>query len=195
LRKEPYYTTQKYAFAFQRGEEKGFVYFFNAYHKALCLFANRYVKDMAGAEDIVEESFIKVWEKREQIETEEGFRNYLYKTVYHGCLRWLENNQRTAKHLNNYNSISPENERNFFENIVYAETLRQLHEAIQQLPIQCRKVCIKLYIEGKTVSQTATELEVTASTIRNQKARGIKLLKLKLGGWLLVASYWFLIVC
>ena len=75
---------------------------------------------------------------------------------------------------------SDDEEKDCTENIIRAETLRQVKEAMEQLPAQCKKVFYKLYIEGKTVAETANELHLTVSTIKNQKARGIKLLKLRL---------------
>jgi RNA polymerase sigma factor (sigma-70 family) len=71
-------------------------------------------------------------------------------------------------------------EKNFSENIVTAETLRQLKEAMDQLPAQCKKIFFKLYIERKSVAETSEELQLTVSTINNQKARGIKLLRIRL---------------
>ncbi|HLP39736.1 RNA polymerase sigma factor [Lacibacter sp.] len=153
---------------------------FKENHKSLCFFANRYVKDSNAALDIIEESFLKLWAKREQFGSEAGLRSYLYKTVYNGCLRWLENEKRKAHNLETYRIITDSPEQTCFENMVRAETLRQLHTAIEQLPGQCRTIVQKLYVDGKSVSEIATEMNLATSTVKNQKARGIKLLKLKL---------------
>jgi RNA polymerase sigma factor (sigma-70 family) len=73
--------------AFREGGEEGFTYFFNAYYKPLYFFAFSYLKDEAASEDIVSESFIKVWSKREKFEREGGVKSYLYKCVYTGCMK------------------------------------------------------------------------------------------------------------
>jgi RNA polymerase sigma-70 factor (family 1) len=169
----------QYIKSFRTGKERGFDFFFKSYYKALCFFANRYLNDLAAAEDIVSEAFMQLWKNHEKIETEIHLRNYLYKTVYHGCLRCLENEERKIRHEKSFAAMAEEYEKDFSENIVRAETLRQLKEAMNQLPAQCQKIFFKLYIEGKSVKETADELNLTASTIKNQKARGIKLLKIK----------------
>lgn len=143
-------------------------------------FAGRYVNDSNAALDIVEESFVKLWAKKEKFDSEAGLRSYLYKTVYNGCLRWLENEKRIQSNLAAYSIIADASEQTCFENMVRAETLRQLHAAITQLPTQCRSIVQKLYLEGQSVSEIAAEMNLSPSTIKNQKARGIKLLKLKL---------------
>jgi len=163
--------------AFKEGREEGFNYFFNSCYKPLYFFASRYVKDVHAAEDIITESFIKLWDKREIFETEAGIKAYLYKTVYNASVRWLQNQQRKTFHLSSYTKQNDITEQPYLNNIIKAETISNLHKAITHLPSQCRTVFTKLFIEGKSVSETAQEMNLTISTIKNQKARGIKLLK------------------
>lgn len=166
--------------SFKDGKERGFGFYFHTYYKAICFFANRYTKNSDAAEDIAEESFIKLWSNREKIEDEKHLRNWLYKTAYHGCLKWIEREKIKVKSEKALRLINETEEKDCTENIIRAETLRQVKEAMEKLPAQCKKVFYKLYIEGKTVAETANELQLTISTIKNQKARGIKLLKLRL---------------
>ncbi|MES1223238.1 MAG: RNA polymerase sigma-70 factor [Bacteroidota bacterium] len=179
----------QYFIFFREGEEKGFDFFFRQYYAALCFYANRYVKDAEASKDIVSDGFIQLWTNREKIETESHLKNYLYKTVYHGCLRRLENEERKTRHEKSFAAISETEEKDLTENIIRAETLRQLKDAMNQLPAQCKKIFFKLYIEGKSVKETAEELKLTTSTIKNQKARGIKLLRIKLTSLLLLFIY------
>jgi RNA polymerase sigma-70 factor (ECF subfamily) len=165
---------------FRKGNEEGFNYFFNTLYKPLHFFAIGYTQDKETAEDIIEDSFIKLWNKREIFETESGLKSYLYKTVHNACLRWLWQKQNRSRHNISYAKETTTTEHSYFENTVKAETINQLHQAIGQLPAQCKKVFTKLYIEGKSVSETAQEMDLTISTVKNQKARGIKLLKPKL---------------
>lgn len=170
-----------YLNSFRNGKEEGFAYYFQLYHQAVCYFARRYVQDAAVAEDLVEDAFINVWNKREQLDSECGLKNYLYKTVYHACLRWLERRQTRDNGLAQLALLSEQEEPDCCEMIIKAETLRLLREAMERLPEQCRQVFLKLYVEGKTVQETAVELRVTESTVYNQKARGVKLLRGRLG--------------
>jgi RNA polymerase sigma-70 factor (ECF subfamily) len=166
--------------AFKEGREEAFNYFFNSCYKPLYFFASRYVKDEAAAEDVITESFIKLWDKREIFETESGIKGYLYKSVYNACLRWLQQQQRKTVHTKSYTGQINTTEQSYLNDIIKAETIHQLHIAISQLPSQCKKIFTKLYIEGKQVSEIAKEMNLTISTIKNQKARGLKLLKPKL---------------
>jgi RNA polymerase sigma-70 factor (ECF subfamily) len=164
---------------FKKGKEEGFNYFFNSLYKPLYFFAIRYINDKAAAEDIVSDSFIKLWDKREIFETESGIKAYLYKSVYNASIRWLQQKQNRSIHLISYSKQNEISEQGYIHNIIKAETIQFLHNAIQHLPSQCQKVFTKLFIEGKSVSETAQEMNLTISTVKNQKARGIKLLKVK----------------
>jgi RNA polymerase sigma-70 factor (ECF subfamily) len=168
--------------------------FFNRYYKAVYFFACKYVKDGAVAEDIVENSFIKLWEKREQLESEAALRGYLYKTVYHGCLRWNSRQSMVDRRQKEIVYLSETVEKDCLENMIRAETLRRVKEAMEELPSECRKVFMKLFVEGKSVAEAAAELKVAVSTVKNQKARGIKILRMRLTSFLFVVfSLWFVV--
>ena len=64
-----------YLISFRNGEQEGFNYFFTIYYKSVYFFAVNYVKDSAAAEDIVENSFIKLWEKKNSINLGESGRS------------------------------------------------------------------------------------------------------------------------
>ena len=166
--------------AFKEGTEEGFTYYFNLWYKPLCFFAKSYTKDSNIAEDITGESFIRLWSKRSQFDTESGLKAYLYQTVYNACLRHIENKQRYLKHHSIIKQEATTEEQSCFHKIIKAETIHLIHKAIDSLPLQCRKVFIKLYIEQKTVTEIAGEMNLAKSTIKNQHARGLKLLKPKL---------------
>ena len=159
-----------------------FDFFFNSYYKAVYFLACKFLKDEDKVEDIVMESFVKVWERREKFEIEVKAKAYLYKCVYHGCLmeirrKTTDDGRRKEMEV----KVKVDVEEGYIENMIRAETLRQVYEAMDQLPVECRKVFVKLFVEGKSVADAANELKVAVSTVKNQKARGVKLLRMKLG--------------
>ena len=176
---QPYLSTD-YVQAFRKGESLGFEYFFNDLYKAVYFFAFSYVKDKPTAEDIVSISFIRLWNKRTIFENEAGIRGYLYKSVYNACIRHLQQKQNRGLHNISYANQIDTTQQSYIHTIIRAETINLLHKAISHLPAQCSIVFTKLYIEGKTVAETAQEMNIAISTVKNQKARGIKLLKPKL---------------
>jgi len=167
--------------AFRLGDSHAFDIVFNKYFRAIYFFAFKYVKQHLIAEDIASDSLIKLWKKRGRINDESDLKNYLYRIVYNSCLRWLERQKTKEKVYRLYRSKDVDMHKCFIEDLIQIETIRQVKKAIDELPPQCKKVFLKLYIDEKTVIETATELNIAISTVKNQKVRGIKLIRRKLG--------------
>jgi RNA polymerase sigma-70 factor (ECF subfamily) len=166
--------------SFRAGEERGFEYFFTSCFKRLSFFAHRYIPNQDVVEDIISDAFIKIWNKREIFVDEVFLRNYLYKIVRNACLRWLDNQQRYTKH-NQLAVLQNEIIQETIEqNIIRTETINHIYQALEHLPPACRTIFKKLYIEGKSVKETATELQLTDSTVKNQKLRGLRILRRQL---------------
>ena len=169
---------QDHVNAFQRGEEKGFTYFFNALYPALLYYAFRILGDKPTAEDVVEESFIKIWERHSTFTHPKVIKAWLYTTVRNGCLNRLQQQQRAINQQDQLAKLSEGEYESFaLHEIIRAEVIRELHENIESLPTACRQIFKMLYIQGKTVREIAEELKLSISTIKNQKARGLGLLR------------------
>ena len=173
--------------SFQRGEEKGFAAIFTEYYPALCYYAIRYVKDKAATGDIVQECFIKLWQRRENFNNLEQIRAYLYKIVRFGCIDHLKKESKDAAI-----SIEEETEEPVLHHIIRTETWRQLYGLVETLPPAVARVIKMLYIEGKSIRETADELHKSVYTIKSQRARGIALLRSRNTGFLLTV---FVFLC
>jgi len=80
--------------AFQRGEEKGFDFFYRQLFPSLCFFANRKLNDRTEAEDIASNAFIKIWKRHSQFNNATGIRSYLYQIVRNDCLSYFQQRNR-----------------------------------------------------------------------------------------------------
>jgi RNA polymerase sigma-70 factor (ECF subfamily) len=173
------YTSEQWIASFRNGEEQGFNYYFRLYYKPIRFFATRYIVDMQVAEDIVQESFVKLWESREKINDEKHLRNWMYRAVYHGCVKWK---RAAGREQTSSLESSPAFEPivDMEENLVKAEKLRQIQMALDELPKECQKVMRKLYIENKGEGKAAQELHLSINTIKTHRKKGLKLLRLRL---------------
>lgn len=165
--------------SFQQGEEEGFNFFFKRLYPALCFFANKIIHNRPAAEEIASEAFIKIWQRHDQFADAGDIKAYLYQIVKNDSLKWLQKDARisiaeTAMAVN-----SEYSQASHFENIVWSEVTSELHQAISSLPKACRQVFEMLYIEGKSITETAAALHLSPSTVRTQKARGLVFLRRK----------------
>jgi RNA polymerase sigma-70 factor (ECF subfamily) len=174
------HTAEYYAASFQNGEEKGFEYFFTSLYPALCLFAARLTGDRETGKDIASAAIIKTWKKHVQLRTPGQIKAYLYQVARHDCYKYLQQQERKLAREKQAGALAPGAQQSHLYAMIEAELMRQLYTHIQELPEGSRKVFDLLYVDGKSVSETAEELNLHISTVKTQKQRAISFLRKRL---------------
>lgn len=153
--------------------EKEFSAFFSECYGPLVLFAMRFTGNQVTAEDVVTESFINIWNKRETLFEVFSLKSYLYTIIRNACIQYNRKQKREIICHEMLGSIQTAYDRNALENIVYAETMGKIYAAIDRLPNQCKKVFLMHFIDGKKFSEIAQELGISVGTVKTHKVRGI----------------------
>jgi RNA polymerase sigma-70 factor (ECF subfamily) len=143
------------------------------------MYGYRIAGEKAVAEDMAENALLVVWEKRGQFQEFLSLRHYCYTTVRNGCFSWLRKQQMIKQPALDMELIE-DAESNRLQDIIRAETYRELHQAIELLPAQCRQVLKLSYLEGMTIKQVSAALNMKAGTVKSQRNRGILLLRKRL---------------
>ena len=162
-------------------QEGGLKKVFYEYHRPLCFFAEKIVKDKADAEDIVEDVFIKLWQKEPDFSRYKNIKAALYIAVKHACFNHIRQQQRQQARLDEFTHDAMQADEHFaLLEIVRAEVLREVYDALQLLPEQCRTVMYLAYLKGWENKKIAHHLNIHTSTVKTQKARGILALRKKI---------------
>ena len=162
------------------GSTKAFDHFFRQFYAPLCLFAERILKDQGAAQDIVEETFVKLWNKHTDFETALNIKAFLYITTRNACLNQLKALQRERLNKKQLAYISDHNEDFVLNEITRTEVLREIYLEIENLPTQCKKIFKMSYLEGLKNHEIAEQMHISINTVKNQKVRALQLLKLRL---------------
>lgn len=156
---------------------------YKTYYKALVCYALQMVEDSDSAEDIVQELFSTIWEKKMPFQSLASFKAYLYNSVRNASLDYLKHKDVEGSYLQKMIDMHPdycgneeEEEEGFFKEEVY----RQLLLTLDSLPNRCREVFL-LYMEGNTNEEIANALHVSLETVKTQKKRAMSFLRKKLG--------------
>lgn len=178
MKKDGVFDIWEMTLSFQKGEEKGFTFFFNSLRPALVYYAHKIVNDRPVAEDVTDESFIKLWERHETFAHPQVIKSWMYTTVRNTCINRLQERKRKIKWEAEYvkDAAVTEADPNF-NLVIEAEVIRVIKKGFEKLPTECRKVFHSLYIEGNTVRETAEASNLSISTIKNQKKRGLTILR------------------
>lgn len=181
-------TTEEYSNAFQQGDEKALAFFFTQFHPALALYASRWVQNRSIAEEIASDAFVKTWKMHWKLNSYPAIRAYLYKTVRRDSqLALKRDKRRTEIHLQSQPPVVTNDTP--FDQVVRHEVYRLVHDAIKDLSPANRKVITMHYIDGKTTGEIAKELQLSSSTIRNQKMGALIALRKKMARPMFILFY------
>jgi len=116
----------------------------------------------------------------------------MYITIRNACLNYIKQAKRDSLSKKQHAYLTGEKEEFVLNEMIRAEVLKEIMEEINNLPEQCRKVLKLGYLEGMKNQEIADLLNISIHTVKNQKARAIQLLKIRLRDRDLMA---FLILC
>lgn len=163
------------------GREKFLKRVYDDFYRRLCFYAAKYVEDPEDARDIVQEIFVKLWEKENEFENDAALSAYLYSAVYHSCVNKITLSGIHQRHHDQiFQQSNPADPTNYVNDRIEEEVLWEIFEAIDHLPPECSKIFKLSYLEGYDISQVAEELNISVHTVKSQRARGKKLLQERL---------------
>lgn len=160
--------------------EKCFDQIFKRFYKPLCHFAQSIVGEMNKAEDIAQDALISLWHKHDSFKTLASLRSFLYVCVRNSCFNELEKMKVRTRYQDSLIQEGAESDTTILESLIQTEVVRKLFLAVDTLPEQCRKVISMTFHDNKTPKEIAEELNVSISTVNNQKMRGLLLLRKRL---------------
>lgn len=148
---------------------------FLLFYPSLVSFAVSLIKSRETAEEIVSDVFIKIWEKRQQLDKVENLSYYLFTAVRNKCFNQLSVRRNvTSMDLNDtvieFKSLYHDPE----QRLISAETIRQIQQAISDLPPQCRMIFKLVKEEGFKYKEAAELMQLSVKTIENQMSLAFK---------------------
>lgn len=163
---------------YSRGNRNDFTKVYNQFYQALVFFANRLLNDHETAQDAVVDVFVKLWENDGDFESLQNLKGWLYITTRNHCYNLQSRQNSRDKYAK---SIAKEPTEEAVEvHIANAEVLRAVMWAIDNLPPKCRNIFRLSYLEGLNNHEIAARLGLSFHTIKNQKVRGLMLLRERL---------------
>jgi RNA polymerase sigma-70 factor (family 1) len=162
----------------KQGDPDAYASFFNTYYNPLCYFAAQLVRDKPAAEDIVKDTFIKLWQKHRDFETPQNVKAFLYITVRNASLNFLRHMQvreASQKELT-YLGMDKEDAK-VLNAMIKTEVLKEVYFEIEKFPAKRRHIFKLAYLEGMKNEEIATKLDISVSTVKTQKARAIMALR------------------
>ncbi|MBC5632924.1 RNA polymerase sigma-70 factor [Parabacteroides hominis] len=117
---------------------------FDAYFQSLATYAYRFVNDWQTAEDIIQDVFMALWEKKEEIDFDNPIKPYLYRAAYNRSINYL-NSALVQKRIEGADTIDELINQeilsyNQHDTLLLKEITDEINRFVDTLPPQCRKV-------------------------------------------------------
>lgn len=151
---------------FSVGQEKAFRTLYEKYAPALRYFAARYVVEKEMIDDVVQDVFVCLWEKRTDFKTQEAVKAFLYKSVKNSCLNLIRHQDVKDRYAE---VVVREGEgESFWDRVLEAELFELVLGIFNELSPACREV-YRLSLEGKKHEEIAEILQITVNTVKKHK--------------------------
>jgi RNA polymerase sigma-70 factor (ECF subfamily) len=158
----------------KKDDERAFDALFAHYSALVYRFAYGYLKARTEAEEIVQECFLKIWERRQQLRDDMPLKAYLFTTAHHAILNQLRQKQQ---HLR-FQAYSAHNEPSQVGNEADYAALETLYQAaLEQLPPKRREIFMLSRQQGLSYPEIAAQLNLSVKTVEAQMGHALKFLR------------------
>ena len=161
---------------------------FKEHFKDLHGYAMSILKDEATAEEMVQHVFMKLWEKKDNVDIRQSIKGYLYKAVYYECLNYLKHNKVKAAYHTHITRSSSEGQ-HAQDSAVLKELQQKIDQALAALPEQCRTIFQMSRFEDRKYRMIAEELGISVKTVEGQMGKALRILRQKLADFLPVILF------
>lgn len=162
-----------------------FEFVFRKYYNGLCIFAQAIVKNSHIAEEIVQDTFLKILEQSSKLQIHTSLKAFLYQSVHNNCINFLKSEKTKLKHSEEWkNEILLHAEislLNFSEELLDKLASNELADYmlkhIHDLPAQCKEVFLLSRDYQLTYPEIASRLGISVNTVKTQILRALDKLR------------------
>ena len=157
---------------------RGMEVMFRVYYKRVVVWADTFVEDMQMAEDIVQELFITLWEKKRRKTLQSStLSSFLFVSVRNQCYHRLEKRDvlRHTVDLNEVNTAFEEyNEKHDY-------IITRILDEIEKLPPRSQEIMLAVFVDGLKYREVAEKYHISLSTVKTLLGNAVRKLKEQLG--------------
>lgn len=156
-----------------KGNRDAFEEVYHRYHAALYQNILRFTKDHTVTEDLVQDTFIRFWQKRSSIRADKSLAGWLFVISYHLSVNWLKHKLVDAKAKQQLMLLSVESD----SLSLYDQQMALLEQAILQLPPQKRRVLELCKLQGRSYKEAAQEMNISTHTVKEYLSGAMKVVR------------------
>jgi len=160
-----------------KDDRKAFEHLFKTYYTELCRFALKYVRNEIASEEIVQEVFINIWERRSELNINSSIKAYLYTAIRNRSFNYIKLQLPKEQKKTDVEVLSTFEANDNEEELRMEDLKAYVSEAIETLPKKCKAIFVMSRNAGMTYKEIAEELEISVKTVENQIGLALKKLR------------------
>jgi RNA polymerase sigma-70 factor (ECF subfamily) len=160
-----------------RSDRKAFDELFRLLYPGLIRFAQSYTRDNAAAYDIVQDAFVNLWQRREQIDEQQSLRSYIYTSVKNRSLNAIRKDSALTFNTDLTHEHQPDHPINPTEENGQHDLSELFNMWISQLPDRQREAFELSRHDGLDHNEIAKVMDVSPKTVNNHIVLALQTLK------------------
>ncbi|OFX62376.1 MAG: hypothetical protein A2066_12320 [Bacteroidetes bacterium GWB2_41_8] len=176
--------------ALRKGQKKAYEAVYNEFFGVLYHLSLNYLNDEKVSEEIVQDTFMKLWEIRETLNDQINIRNFLYTITKNNCLNYLRNQKISLKHQENVKYMEMQFNYEALEklgNYIQFEELRsKIDEAISKLPAELIETFRMSRFEELSYREIAEQQSISIKTVEARISKALRILRVELKDYLTI---------
>jgi len=177
------YTMKELSFS----DLKSFEVLFRQYYQMLCSYAFRFVNDADTAEEIVQDLFYKLWEKKDEVQINTSVKSYLFSAIHNRCLKYIEHRNVETRYKNYYLMHKSEIDSEPQHASEVHELQGIIDHTLDSLPERCSRIFKLNRFEGLKYNEIAQKLSISVKTVEANMGKALKLLRKNLKNYVEIA--------
>ena len=158
------------------GDLSAFRIMYDKYYNWLCNYVLKLCGDEDLAKDIVQETMLCIWEKRQLLLIEKSLKGYLFKTCHNLFIKQVRSKRKSIELLDTIRWQT------IFDDNIEAEELFEarmgkLHQLLEMLPPRCKAIFVKNKLEKQKYKDIAAELDISVKTVENHMSKALRIIK------------------
>jgi RNA polymerase sigma-70 factor (ECF subfamily) len=174
----------------RKGEKIAYQEVYNDFYGVMYHLSLQYLHDNKVAEEIVQDTFVKLWEIKETLNEQFNLRNFLYTITKNNCLNYLRNQKTVLKHQENLKYLEMQFNYEALEklgNYIEFEELRQkIDLAIANLPDDIRETFLLSRFEELHYKEISERLSLSVKTVEARMTKALKTLRVDLQDYITI---------
>jgi RNA polymerase sigma-70 factor (ECF subfamily) len=160
--------------------ESAFEQLYKSCFSGLYAYACTILKNEGVAEEVVQQVFFKIWDKKEELDFTISLKAYLYRAVHNASLNYIKHRKVKATSESGIVFLMKQQTEPADKKLLNKEMEGRLRKALNELPAQCRTIFQLSRFENLKYHEIASELGLSAKTVENQMGKALRLMRSKL---------------